>query len=266
MRRALSMSALITAGLVGFTTAFTLVGCAEDSDPAALHAATSADSVPRLRPSTLATTSRRAEPPPPRKETRAPTPQVDQTSSRVCSGGYTVPAVRTEAIHTPARTIPGRTIPGRTIPGRTIPATTLPGNPPTTIAATTIPATTIPATTLPTTTIPAATIPATTIPALHVPRRCFDLRTVSNTTIRISNYDRIDPLYDSRATGDYWRTTGLTSAAPDYTASGFGGVNAAGFPKNQYVRPYVRRDGTFVSGYWRNSPTDGLPTCRIIQC
>ena len=24
--------------------------------------------------------------------------------------------------------------------------------------------------------------------------------------------------------------------------------------------------GAFVSGYWRNSPTDGLPTCRIIRC
>lgn len=46
----------------------------------------------------------------------------------------------------------------------------------------------------------------------------------------------------------------------------YGGFNEAGFPKNQYVRPYLRRDGTFVHGYWRNSPSDGLPTCRIIRC
>jgi hypothetical protein len=49
-------------------------------------------------------------------------------------------------------------------------------------------------------------------------------------------------------------------------AAGFGELNAAGFPKNQYVRSYVRRDGTFVHSYWRNSPSDGLPTCRVISC
>jgi len=55
-------------------------------------------------------------------------------------------------------------------------------------------------------------------------------------------------------------------SVPAPTAPGFGEFNAAGFPKNQYVRPYVTRTGTLVSGYWRNSPSDGLPTCHIISC
>jgi hypothetical protein len=41
----------------------------------------------------------------------------------------------------------------------------------------------------------------------------------------------------------------ITTAAP-------GGVNEAGCPKDQWVNGYYRSDGTYVSGYWRNSPTD----------
>ena len=40
------------------------------------------------------------------------------------------------------------------------------------------------------------------------------------------------------------------------SSSAPGGYNAAGCPKNQWVNGYVRADGTVVSGYWRNSPTD----------
>jgi hypothetical protein len=43
-----------------------------------------------------------------------------------------------------------------------------------------------------------------------------------------------------------------------------GKLNAAGFSLNQYVRPYMRRDGTPVNGYWRNSPSDGLPTHSLL--
>ena len=46
----------------------------------------------------------------------------------------------------------------------------------------------------------------------------------------------------------------------------YGQPNRAGFPKNQYVSPYVKKNGTYVSGYWRNSPRDGLPTCKYIRC
>jgi hypothetical protein len=42
--------------------------------------------------------------------------------------------------------------------------------------------------------------------------------------------------------------------------------NDAGFPENQYVRPYTRRDGTRVDGYYRNSPSDSLPTFIYISC
>lgn len=35
-----------------------------------------------------------------------------------------------------------------------------------------------------------------------------------------------------------------------------GDLNRAGCTVNQYVRGYTRSDGTRVSGYWRNSPSD----------
>jgi hypothetical protein len=79
----------------------------------------------------------------------------------------------------------------------------------------------------------------------------------------VSDYQALDPRFSATLSDDYWRGAG---SAPDYTAPGFGELNGAGFPKNQYVRSYVRRDGTFVHGYWRNSPSDGLPTCQIISC
>ncbi len=36
-----------------------------------------------------------------------------------------------------------------------------------------------------------------------------------------------------------------------------GGYNGQGCPKNQYVTGHTRRDGTYVEGYYRNSPSDG---------
>jgi hypothetical protein len=36
-----------------------------------------------------------------------------------------------------------------------------------------------------------------------------------------------------------------------------GGINSAGCPKNRWVNGYMRSDGTYVQGYWRNSPVDG---------
>ena len=38
------------------------------------------------------------------------------------------------------------------------------------------------------------------------------------------------------------------------------------FAKNQYVRAYVRTDGTFVPGHWIRAVTDGRPTCKIVFC
>jgi hypothetical protein len=50
------------------------------------------------------------------------------------------------------------------------------------------------------------------------------------------------------------------------SSSYYGQPNTAGFPKNQYVHGYYTKSGKYVSGYWRNSPTDGYPTCKVIHC
>jgi hypothetical protein len=139
------------------------------------------------------------------------------------------------------------------------------------IPATHIPATTIPGTTIggvryPAQTYPAIDYPAQTIPGTTIPGGCFDAGAYpapSQTTIRVSGYSALDRRFSPSLSSRYWGSGG---SVPDYTAPGFGELNDAGFPKNQYVRSYFRRDGTFVRGYWRNSPSDGLPTCRIISC
>jgi hypothetical protein len=38
---------------------------------------------------------------------------------------------------------------------------------------------------------------------------------------------------------------------------GAGDLNDVGCPKNQWVSGYYRADGTYVDGYFRNSPSDG---------
>ena len=147
------------------------------------------------------------------------------------------------------------------------------------LAGTHIPATTIPATTIPATSVggvklPAVHLPATRLPAVDLPPStlpggCVDAPqafSLPNTTIRTSNYSAVDPKYAAGPTQRYWAAAGPDVSVPDPTAPGFGQFNAAGFPKNQYVRPYIRSDGTVVSGYWRNDPTDGLPTCDVINC
>ena len=100
-------------------------------------------------------------------------------------------------------------------------------------------------------------------------RRCLEVPAafaLPNTTVRVSNYTAVDPQFSRALSRRYWDSAGPGASVPDSSASGFGQENAAGFPKNQYVRPYMRRDGTLVSGYWRNDPTDGLPTCHVISC
>jgi hypothetical protein len=159
-------------------------------------------------------------------------PATGSPSGPLCYGGYTIAAVHLAPVHIPGQTIPGMTIGGVYYPPQKLPPVDLPGQ---------------------------------TIPAQRVPRECVDAAALAGTTVRISNYSTVDRLYDPSLTETYWSSSeGATM--PDFSAPGFGELNAAGFPKNQYVRPYVRRDGTFVSGYWRNSPSDGLPTCRVITC
>jgi hypothetical protein len=158
-----------------------------------------------------------------------------QGNERVC-----YPTIKLKAVHLPAVRLPAVHLPAVTVGDQHIP----------------------------TQTIPAQTIPAQTIPAQTIPGGCYDAPksfAIGNTTVRTSNYAAVDPGYSGTLSTKYWDSTPDVSV-PDPTAAGFGELNDAGFPKNQYVRPYVRRDGTFVHGYWRNSPSDGLPTCRVISC
>jgi hypothetical protein len=161
-----------------------------------------------------------------------------ETPTKVCYPTVRLAEVRLAAVDLPATTLPAVTINGHRYPARRIPARR----------------------------IPARHIPGRTIPGRTIKGRCYAVPTSftpSRTTVRVSGYEGLDKNYSSDLTKTFWRNV---PRAPDPTARGFGELNAAGFPKNQYVRPYVRRDGTVVSGYWRNSPTDGLPTCRVISC
>lgn len=144
------------------------------------------------------------------------------------------------------------------------------------IPETTIPETTIGGVTYPARTLPERYIPARTIPARTIPGQCFDVGAGFlppwETSVLVDGYAGLDPDFDQVLSDDYWSSapsldTGYTAAdIPDYSATGYGELNAAGYPKNQYVKSYYRRDGTLVSAYWRNSPSDGLPTCRVISC
>jgi hypothetical protein len=67
----------------------------------------------------------------------------------------------------------------------------------------------------------------------------------------------------------YYRPVHFTYLPTRYgysRSSYYGQLNAAGFPKNQYVSGYITRSGRYVGGYWRNSPSDAYPTCKIIRC
>ena len=172
---------------------------------------------------------------------------------KICWPGVTIPATYIAAIHVapiyvaaihvapiyvPATTFNGVHYPAHTYPGHDYPAHSYPGH----------------------------DYPARTIPGSTVPGQCFDAATYPSpfqTSVRISGYGALDPSYSSTLSSPYWQSAG---SVPDYTAPGFGELNGAGFPKNEYVRSYLRRDGTFVHSYWRNSSSDGLPTCRIIHC
>lgn len=171
-------------------------------------------------------------------------------AKQVCWPGVNVPPVE----------IPATTIPAKEIPARKITIPTIPG-----WVATTTPTITIPAIT-----IPAVSIPAFTIPGYTVPERCFDSKNdalpPSKTSVRVRNYHRIDSNFSLALSVAYWRQTGTSSLVPEHSAEGFGESTAAGFAKNQYVRAYIRTDGTFVPGRWRHGTSDGRPTCKFIRC
>jgi hypothetical protein len=68
--------------------------------------------------------------------------------------------------------------------------------------------------------------------------------------------------YSSLYRPSYYRPSYYRPSYPSY----YGQLNRAGYPKNQYVSPYFRSNGTYVGGYWRNSPNDSYRTCSIIRC
>jgi hypothetical protein len=130
-----------------------------------------------------------------------------------------------------------------------------------------LPAVTLPA--VPSLGIPAQHVPGQTIPGQRIPGTCLDAPQAfepQETTVTAPEaYSALDSDYSPQLTSRYW-SSAPDAGTPDPTAPGFGELNAAGYPRNQYVRPYMRRDGTMVSGYWRNSPNDGLPTCQVVSC
>jgi hypothetical protein len=198
---------------------------------------------PRIPPSAIkAAKPKRVERPRPqaqRPRSSARNPAQHQRSDSA-SRGYCYPATKLPAVHLAAVHLPATTLPATTFNGHRYPAQR----------------------------IPAVDIPAQTIPAQTIERTCIRSSEFApiHTTVKVDGYKELDPSYSARLTSDYWADTGSASEMPNPTASGFGELNAAGFPKNQYVRSYFRKDGTHVDGYWRNSPSDGLPTCQIISC
>lgn len=139
----------------------------------------------------------------------------------------------------------------------------------------------IPPTTIPAIEIGGTYLPAQTLPGQTIPGTCFDAAygaylSPADTNVLVDGYADLDPEFSPELSEAYWDSfptvpsasgSGYSGAyVPDFTAPGFGELNEAGFPKNQYVGPYLKSDGTSVRGYWRNSPSDGLPTCSFIDC
>jgi hypothetical protein len=242
--------------LIGLMCA--IAGCGGGSHPVASTAASSPVFGPTSTPMTAspgvtrsvttaaapARTAPRSAPTPtptPATQPPAPTPARPHPRATPATVHTCYPSVHIAALHIEGTTIPATTIPGTTVGGAKLPAVHLPA-----------------------TTLPPVDLPATTLPG-----GCFDVSSsfaLPNTTVRVSGYSAVDPGFSPTLSERYWSAAGSGVSVPDPTAPGFGKDNAAGFPRNQYVRPYVRRDGTLVSGYWRNDPTDGLPTCRVVSC
>lgn len=178
------------------------------------------------------------EPDDPVRDSTGPGLTVREVNGQLCWPDYDVPATTIPETVIPETVIPEMQMGGRTIPARTLPGRVLPGR---------------------------------TLPGFTIPGRCIGGVTVADvkaTSIAedASDYAAIDPSFSPDLSIAYWDSLADSSLVPDFTADGFGEVNKAGFRRNQYVRSYFRSDGTRVDGYWRNSPSDGLPTCRVIAC
>jgi hypothetical protein len=127
-------------------------------------------------------------------------------------------------------------------PGFARPAVSLPA---VTLSATTLPAFNLGGTHYPAQHFSAQHIQAIHIPAVHVGQTCIDAPrafALSRTSLLpTAGYTTIDAGYSPQLTQRYWQSAGASVDIPDPTGSGFGDTNAAGFPKNQYVRPSLPR-------------------------
>ena len=203
------------------------------------------------------------------------TPTVTAPATETASASATAAATATTststvtAAATAPQTVAANPSSGTTrtcYPGVHLPATHLPAS---TIPASTIPGATINGVKMAPVHLPATHLPAVNLPPVNLPGSCLEVPrafALAKTRVRVSGYGAIDPKFSSKLSDSYWTAAGTDVSIPDPTAPGFGEDNAAGFPRNQYVRSYVRSDGTMVSGYWRNDPSDGLPTCEVISC
>lgn len=70
----------------------------------------------------------------------------------------------------------------------------------------------------------------------------------------VDEWVNVSPVSEITTYGTYVEPTDYYY--PSYNYSGYGSFNDAGCVKDQYVSGYFRSNGTYVSGYWRNSPYD----------
>jgi len=145
-----------------------------------------------------------------------------------------------------------------TVPAVTLPAVTIPGF---WLGGHWYPPQHYPAQHYPAQHFPAQSYPAQRFPAQRYPPTCFNSPAApapSETTVRVRNYGAIDRRFSPDLSSIYWRRAGPTVSFPNVYAWGYGGLNAAGFPKSQYVRSYIRRDGTYVNGVLSSVPVRGV--------
>lgn len=203
--------------------------------------------------------------------------RLTAAADHVCWSAYAFPSVHVPALHVPALHVPALHVPPLHVAALHVPALHIA---PTTINGHTYPARDYPEHDYPSRDYPERDYPAQDYPARDYAGHDYPARQIGQdckqvaagfsprltTVLPAKQLSNVDPSYSPVLTQPLLDGLGSEAVVPDFTASGFGELNQAGFPKNQFVPTYIRHDGTAVNGYWRNAPTDGLPTCGIIRC
>ena len=208
------------------------------------------------------------------------TPSADPTTAasppatqQICWSAYEFPAVYIAALHVPALHVPALHVPALHVPPLHVPALHVP---PLHIAATTINGPTYPAQDYRLFTIepdypghdypahdypgkdyaaqdyPAQNYPAQNYPARQVSQNCKQVASgflpTQATVLPATQLGGIDRSYSPELTDPLLAGLGSHATLPDFEASGFGELNQAGFPKNQYVPTYFRHDANGKRG------------------